>query len=212
MLVEVPPPGVAEFGVVDFCNSGADIKNGTKPCAWIAVSIQAQGSCTPDANGHMLHGVMKFYIPGLQACGSRRRCLKQYAPDGVVVNETMDVAFDVGCGWIGSKAALFLRGGTPGDVYDVVVTEMVPRDECDIRRVIDVYEDPWRFRLTSYIAAAGTVPFPAPLPYHQWFYPIAGTAAVGGVNLTTLGEAGKIPLSSPAITVQTGIYVTGGAL
>jgi hypothetical protein len=205
-----------------FCDSGADTRRGrTRPGAWIAISIQAVGSCMPDASGRMYHGVMKFYIPGLDRVGKRRRCVGTYTPEVVALNETIDIAMDQGTGWVGSKAALFLTGGTPGDVYDVTITEDIPRDETDPERVIDVYEDPFRYRLTSYFVVPEVdghvvfADFPAPPAYHQWFEVVSGSAALlmsGGARLP-LDEGSKpIPLSSPKIQVTSGVYLTKGEI
>lgn len=205
-----------------FCDSGADTRRGrTKPTAWISVSIRAVGMCTPDDNGRMLHAVMRFFIPGTQETGKRRRIVGKYTPEGVAVNETIDIAFDHGTGWIGSKASLFLRGGTNGDVYDVIIAESVPRDETDPDRVIDVYEDPFRFRLTSYFSVPDVdehftfVDFPTAPDYHQWFQVIEGTAELvmpAGVRLPLSSRSKKVPLSAPQIRVSSGIYVTKGEI
>ena len=221
-IITVQDPTVDTPGPT-LCDCGADTtRDRTKPGAWIAISIRAIGNCTPDDRGHMMHAVIKFAIPGTQRAGKRRRCVNAWTPDRVTINEPIEVAFDEGCGWVGTKAALFFRGGASGDQYDVTITEDVPRNECEPERVIDVYEDPFRFRLTSYFVVsdeAGYIDFPAPLPYHQWFWVVQGAAQVlipGAASAIPLsssyGPAGKIPLSAPRIQVSTGIYVTEGAL
>jgi hypothetical protein len=215
------------------CDAGADTSRGrTKPGAWIAVAIRAvQGAagpgtpCTPDALGRMLRARIKFFSPADEACCKRRRIVDTWRPEGSTPNFPIEVVFDHGTGWVGTKAGLYLEGGTDGDLYDVTIAQDVPRNERDPERVIDVYEDPFVFRLTTYIVTDGGafVPFPEPPPYHQWFSVTQGAAQLampGGVFLPLTesfsdygprGE-GQIPLSAPQIQVSSGIYVTSGAI
>lgn len=204
------------------CDAGADTSRGrTKPGAWIAIAIRAIGTCTPDVNGRMLHAQMRFAIPGTQRAGKRRRIVDAWTPPGVTISSAIVVDFDHGTGWVGSKASVNLVGGTNGDQYDVTITEDVPRDETDPERAIDVYEDPFRFRLTSYFSVPDVdghitfATFPTAPDYHQWFQVIEGTAALimpAGIRLPLLASSGTVPLSSPQIRVSTGIYMTSGEI
>lgn len=219
------PATTQKTPAVTLCDAGADTRGGrTKPGAWVAVTIQAVGTCTPDANGRMLHAIMRFAIPGAQDC-KRRRNVQQYSPNGVGVNDAIEVEFDHGTGWIGTKAELFLTGGTAGDIYDVTITEDVPRDQTDPDRVIDVYEDAFQFRLTSYLVVPDPAPpapppgytvLPTPPAYHQWFYVVQGAAQLvlgaSRLPLTNHGPDARVALSAPQIEVSSGIYVTEGSL
>ncbi len=212
------------------CDVGADTLRGTKPAAWVAIAIKAIGTCTPDEFGRMLHARVRFAIPGAQVNGKRHRIVDTWTPPGVPVNSPIEVSLDHGTGWIGTKAAVYLVGGTNGDKYDVTISENIPRDVVgrdierdgvDFRRVVDVYEDPFRFRLTSYFVVPspegggrGYVPFPEPPPYHQWFQVISGRAKLAMPDSAAiyLRRGAVVPLSCPRISVSTGCYLTKGRL
>jgi hypothetical protein len=204
---------------ITLCDMGADTLRGdTRPGAWVAVSIKSIGTCTPDAAGLMLHAQMNFANPTGQAKGKRRQLLGSWVPEGHKPNDPIVVSFDQGCGWVGTPASIWLVGGTNGDQYDVTISAFIPRDETDPERVIDVYEGPFKFRLTHYFVNDEEHPlrdFPTNGPglaYHQWLKVKVGAATVTlpTGTITVPPGGGKLPLSAPPIQVSTGIYVTKG--
>lgn len=221
---------------VTLCDAGADVAKGSKAAAWISVAIRSRGAkaggpCLPDPlTGRMLHALIRFYIPGPEKPGKRSKVVDNWWPAESSADKPIDIAFDAGTVWVGSKAALFLRGGRTGDQYEVTIDEFVPRDIVDpelekakerAKRIVDVFEDPFQARLTSYFlinpdenGGDAFVNFPDPPPYHQWFYVVQGSAVVtmpGDLSIplsTSYGPGGMIPLSAPQIRVGSGIYVT----
>jgi hypothetical protein len=194
------------------------------PAAWVQVVIRspAEAGPTPDAFGHVLHCLWRFARPSADF-GKRRTILGNSAPRGLTGNEPIEVQSDDGTFWIGTEASLRFMGGVAGEVYDVSVTYVCPRDEQDPAAAIDVYEDPFRFELSSIFVVGANVPMvalpPAPL-YHREFYVVQGAAQVivpggsGGIVPldASYGLAGAISLSLGRIEVSTGIYKTRGTL
>jgi hypothetical protein len=176
----------------------------------------------------MMHLLWRFARPPKQA-RKRREIVDVYAPEaanpqGGTIPPIL-VETDGGTFWVGTPATLFLVGGVTGDVYEVTITENVPRDlvaeahpEESTERIVDVYEEPFRFALTTYVVAGGGfVSFPPATAYHQFFELGSGSAQLflplgGTIPITTPGYAGRVPLSGPPIQVSTGYYRTTGEL
>lgn len=179
----------------------------------------------------MLHCLFRFARP-TEARGKRREIAENFRPssatsDPLAIGPGMppiDVECDGGKFWIGTRCSLFWRGGTVGDRYEVQITENVPRDETDPKRLIDIEEPAFIYSLTSYFYLPGNedipvpfINFPTPLPYFQHFEVGQGAARIlmptGGIIPidASAGKAGRVPLSSPQIQVSTGFYrVLGG--
>jgi hypothetical protein len=233
-IVTVTPSGATTpWKGPDLCASGADTTNAkTRPAAWINVSIQAlgpngAGGCTPDAKGRMMHCLFRFSSPAMARRGKRRRPLGGMWPTGATVNSTLDVECDGGSPadplafWIGTPCSLFWIGGTPGDQYEVEVSENVPRDQTEREKMIDVEEVPFVFQLTSYFFVTGEgsdwINFPTPPPYYDDFEVVQGAARLAGpggrfLPLDNNSAKPRVRLSSPQIQIQPGIYNLLGAV
>ena len=161
--------------------------------------LHAGRSWAHDARGHQVRHpwhAARRQTPSLH---------ERVTPDRVTINEPIEAGLRrrLRLGRHEGRAVLPWRHHRV-QKYDVTITEDVPRDECEPERVIDVYEDPFRFRLTSLLPGksdeAGYIDFPAPLPYHQWFWVVQGAAqvliqgAASAIPLSTsYGPAGNIP-------------------
>lgn len=202
------------------CDSGADTRRGqTRPAAWIQVAIQAVGAAQPDVDGHMCHLLLQFPSPARQRDGKRRRPHGAWYPTGALNNDVISVETDGGSFFNGTFVTAYLVGGTTGDQYEVTVEEFVPRDVTDPERIVDVAEDPVNVRLTRYVFSTGDpgtwVNFGAFPLWHYDFEVVQGQARLSGggglfLPLDNTSDHPRVPLSSPRIQIQPGIYQTVG--
>ena len=119
-------------------------------------------------------------------------------------------------GWIGNDVTIGFVGGSVGDLYDVTVTEKIPRDVLDKNRQVDVYENIFEFALTSEFLLPRYVDFPVAPPYHHSFQIVQGNAQVltpaGAVPLGSTPFQRPIPLNLGQYQVQAGAFQSTGAI
>lgn len=205
------------------CDLSANSKAGIPPAAWVLVvvtpALDSDGGqlvVTADSAGRLLHPLWTFTRPTIER-GKRMKNYPSWQPTGIDVDDPVLVETDPGEFWVGSDTYLSFVGGTPGDEYDVSVTFRTTRDEVDAERTIDVYEPAFEYTLTSAFKENGFVNFPQAPDYHSGFNIAFGAAqvVVGGVGTVPLGNSPlkkPLPLSLGRFQVQTGVYVTTGAL
>jgi hypothetical protein len=129
----------------------------------------------------------------------------------------MLIECDPGTFWIGTQCQIMMTGGTPGDSYDVTITESTSQQQSDSRRAaldppfyqVDVFEPDCQFVLTSFgVGAAGNPP-PGLALHHTKFSVVAGTATYGGVAIT---PTRWLPLNASITIGANTIYQTAGGV
>lgn len=173
---------------------------------------------TPDARGQFLHCLWEFARPEFER-GRRRKNVPSWRPQGVRELDPIQVETDPGVFWVGTQASLWFLGGTPGDVYNVSVTQSTPYDFPEDASV-DTYEPGFSFTLTSIFEVPitnfnpdGIIPFPAIPNYHYGFEVVGGQATVmfSALSVVPLNPGVKVPATYASyLNVSTGVYRTYG--
>lgn len=163
------------------------------PGAWVEVVVQPvePDNVRPDASGRLLHPLWTFARPTV-GLGRRRQTYPSYQPEGFGPQDEIMVESDPGWFWIGTNVKLGFVGGSGGDQYFGSITYHTPRSIArNDERIVDVYEGPFEFTLSSVFAVPGNggfIDLPDPPPYHTHF------VNVGGMNCQLVNAAGTIPI------------------
>jgi hypothetical protein len=228
-IVPVPDgnaPGVytSRLSLATLCDIGPS-REGKVGGGRVSVTIKPVDAVgdpiTMDAGGMPLHLLWEFAVPTI-GLGRRRKNLPRWQPDDVRPIDPILVETDPGLFWVGSDAALYLVGGTPGDKYQVTATQWTPYDFPE-DAAIDVYEPPFDFRLTAIFDVPVTEDHPdgfVDLPYvpdYAWGLVVAtGQAQVvlfpSGATVPLNPREKPYPLSLGRIQVSTGVYQFAGGM
>lgn len=165
----------------------------------VVVTIDPVGDPTRDANGRLLHCLLRFARPE-EAVTVGFRQVAEYAADGPSGTiKPVDIECDAGTYYLPSSVALFLTGGTEGDAYDVTITSHYPR--CMPSKYLEVW-------LTSLATSSEAGIAPIYAKHQNVCRVLAGSAQLAGLSLGTM-----IPVSrGQPVRVGVGancVYQTG---